>query len=441
MRKTIMKKTTVKKVAAVVLAGAMCFGITNTGKAVTAKQNIRSANEEKKEADASSTVNDAANNGAVSEGSEAKDAWKRGKTVTGEAVTDKRAQLHNPVINASTGAVEFSYIYFGSYPQGEVTGEQLTSDIINAEYVSGDAVVNGEKYRRMTKEDVCGEYGTVEKFGKNKYRYFKYEPVKWKIIKMEGETAFVLSEYALNRFQYKGGRKWMNEMKTGQGFMGDAFSKEQQEAITYMEDRFGGIKENKINYIRPTEYSSAGFWDYSSVRIVCETDYSHVRRGRVGEERYCMWWLYDKDTTPYKSTVADDGTICNNPIIGWTEWGHFKITEEAYCAVVPSFTLVLTDTTLWDTEESLKKKEEEAQKPKPSTQPEPSTKPEQKRGDVNSDGEVDIEDAKLALRMALNLAVLEEKAAAAADMDEDGRISLKDAQAILKAALNLLELT
>ncbi len=433
MRKTIMKKTTVKKVAAVVLAGAMCFGITNTGKAVTAKQNIRSANEEKKEADASSTVNDAANNGAVSEGSEAKDAWKRGKTVTGEAVTDKRAQLHNPVINASTGAVEFSYIYFGSYPQGEVTGEQLTSDIINAEYVSGDAVVNGEKYRRMTKEDMCPEFSTVERFGKSKYRYFKYEPLKWKVIKMEGETAFVLSEYALNRFFYNQGHKWMNGKEKGQGFMGDAFSKEQQEAITFTANKVFGswvIKRDKINYIEPLEFRNVSFYYNLSVRLVRETDYTHARVGGDSKEGgRCSWWYEGvDDPSGYKCFVDFNGVIADNPVVGWTEWGHFKIYgDSAYCGVVPAFTLTLTDTALWDTQESLKEKEEEAKKPK--------------WGDVNSDGEVDIEDAKLALKAALNLAALEEKAATAADMDEDGRISLKDAQAILKAALNLLELT
>lgn len=68
--------------------------------------------------------------------------------VTGNSreFTDKAAQLHNPIVDASAEAVAFSYIYFGSYPQSEVTGEELTSDIINAEYVSDDAVVLGSRY-------------------------------------------------------------------------------------------------------------------------------------------------------------------------------------------------------------------------------------------------------------------------------------------------------
>ena len=84
-------------------------------------------------------------NGAVEVTDEAVEA-------TNDAV--KIASLHNPVLNETTGKVTFSYVYFGCYPQSEVTGAALTEEIINAEYVSGEAVINGVKYERLTTGDV-----------------------------------------------------------------------------------------------------------------------------------------------------------------------------------------------------------------------------------------------------------------------------------------------
>ena len=63
-----------------------------------------------------------------------------------------------------------------------------------------------------------------------------------------------------------------------------------------------------------------------------------------------------------------------------------------------------------------------------------------KKGDVNSDGQIKLADAQLALKAALNLTALNKEQTAAADVDGNGKVDLADAQRILKAALNLITL-
>ncbi len=62
-------------------------------------------------------------------------------------------------------------------------------------------------------------------------------------------------------------------------------------------------------------------------------------------------------------------------------------------------------------------------------------------GDVNMDGSVDLQDATLALKAALNIEQLPEEAIVYADVDGNGSIDLADATNILKAALNIVSLT
>ena len=63
-------------------------------------------------------------------------------------------QPGNPVYNENTDSTKWSYVYFGRYPQNDVTGDDLDERIINANYnKNGDAVVDGVKYRRVESWD------------------------------------------------------------------------------------------------------------------------------------------------------------------------------------------------------------------------------------------------------------------------------------------------
>lgn len=60
-------------------------------------------------------------------------------------------------------------------------------------------------------------------------------------------------------------------------------------------------------------------------------------------------------------------------------------------------------------------------------------------GDVDGDGKVTAEDARLALRAALGLEILTEDQLKAADFDKDGEITAADARLILRESLGLEE--
>ena len=63
-----------------------------------------------------------------------------------------REMPKNPVHHCTgkgdgTDITDWSYVYFGSYPQTEITGDALTAEITGASYDgNGDAWVDGVKY-------------------------------------------------------------------------------------------------------------------------------------------------------------------------------------------------------------------------------------------------------------------------------------------------------
>ncbi len=134
------------------------------------------------------------------------DAEKRqAETVTPDHAarrqTRGRELPSNPVHHCTkkddgTDYTDWSYVYFGSYPQTEVTGDALTSDIIGAAYdENGDAWVNGRKYRRISKNDAKydGFY-----FGDSEYRFFKWQRIKWRVLKNDGNTLFIMADKGLD---------------------------------------------------------------------------------------------------------------------------------------------------------------------------------------------------------------------------------------------------
>ena len=91
-----------------------------------------------------------------------------------------REEPKNPVHHCVKDGTDWSYVYFGSYPQTEVTGDALTAAISGASYdTDGDAWVDGIKYHRISKNDT--NYNGY--FGDSDYRYFKWERIKWRVLK------------------------------------------------------------------------------------------------------------------------------------------------------------------------------------------------------------------------------------------------------------------
>jgi len=140
----------------------------------------------------------------------------------------------------SLGNKKLAYVYFGSYPQKEVTGGALTSKITGAKYnKSGVATVAGVKYKRISKEDITNPIGDyISYYWPNRtYAYFEYSKIKWRVLSFQDGKAFLLSEYGLDNQEYNNEckitswakcslRSWLNK-----DFYSAAFSSAEKKLI------------------------------------------------------------------------------------------------------------------------------------------------------------------------------------------------------------------
>ncbi len=200
-----------------------------------------------------------------------------------EKVKAADVTLKNPRIVADDSMkagqkVTWDCVWFGSYPQAEVIpggveytalgsslrreGDVIVSDSVYSalQNASGwdannDITLNGAKYRRMKKGDA-----TYTSTGSNYYQwssstdyhYFKYEPIKWRVLHTDGNQALLLSDVALDDQVYhteyesvtwetSTARSWLNGYGAGsnkqsvdysrKSFIGSAFTDSEQEAI------------------------------------------------------------------------------------------------------------------------------------------------------------------------------------------------------------------
>lgn len=142
--------------------------------------------------------------------------------------------------------VTYDCVYFGSYPQAEVVASEADETTVDevirngSDYVvdsalyeklnsaigwdaNGDVIVSGEKYRRIKSTDatysdscwtnyfywgsaenkVYDEYGhAMGDIDSSTYHYFKYQPIKWRVLSADGDTALLLADVALDCQEY-----------------------------------------------------------------------------------------------------------------------------------------------------------------------------------------------------------------------------------------------
>lgn len=96
-------------------------------------------------------------------------------------------------------------IWFGEYPMNEISGAQLNSDIVYAEYNQEEvAVINGEKYLRMpvyrthTQEKDLLSSVMKPKQELTGYRYFKFNLLPWRVVEQRQDRVTLQSEYIID---------------------------------------------------------------------------------------------------------------------------------------------------------------------------------------------------------------------------------------------------
>ena len=216
------------------------------------------------------------------------------KTFSQEAEEEKKYVLHNPKIEndpfvKSGKKVTWDCLWFGKYPQKQIIQEDgaiysVLKNEINWD-LNNDVIINGSKYH------------------KTENNYFKYEPIKWRVLHYENSEAFLLADAILDSQPYHSEneeidwekssiRAWLNNE-----FINKAFSNEENKAINTVElinkdnSKYGtqGGKNTSdklfllsLSEVDETEESKEyGFWDKKTRK--CKND-------NFSEETY-FWWL------------------------------------------------------------------------------------------------------------------------------------------------------
>lgn len=195
----------------------------------------------------------------------------------------------DPEYDEETDTTEWSYVYFGSYPQSEVTDETLLARLKVAGYdENGDTELGGEKYRRLSKDQCTYSYW----FGDGMYRYFKWEKLKWRVNRVDTKSnRLVLAsdkgidcqifDRNTNLWADSSIRTWMNET-----FYHTAFDQEEQTAIISNQDKV------EIPYWPwPQDYGLAAYEKGSISYQAQASDFAHIMGAYVDEAGRCSWWL------------------------------------------------------------------------------------------------------------------------------------------------------
>ncbi len=253
-----------------------------------------------------------------------------------DSTVEERNQYHRTT---------YHYVYFGMYPQREITGAELTNEIRNATYDNnGDATVKGRKYRRINYfQTGIKRINQSDPFNEEDwttgctdgYRYFVYEPIRWRILSNNGNTLLLQTEQGIDTQPFSCAmptdgkdfwakcdlRKWLNyngegwhtennhfiDYRNGLGFYCYAFSAEEQAKIqtTHLtQDKYpsfdteGGMDtDDKIFILNYTDLSNSAYGFCKEHRCFSRnmkyTDYGYATTGELRYQRdeYGYYWI------------------------------------------------------------------------------------------------------------------------------------------------------
>ena len=401
--------------------------------------------------------------------------------VNAEPESQTEYKVSAPRVEKSPGKQKVTYdiIEFGSYPQSEVTGEALTGEITGAEYDEyGDCVVGENKYRRVEIKENEGENDTEENA---EYRYFKYEPVEWRVLNVYDNKMTLLSDKAIDAQWYDNEqtlwsnsklRKWINGLQLFESdykylkypelSMIETMFNDNE--LSSLKDKFV-TSEDSISLIsvNGAMLEKYGFIKYDKIndvaRQMCATDYAIANEasGEIHEdgEFYADWWTQSVG----KNWVCDVSIILHSGYVSvsgtYMNGLNLKGLRPAICPMVllkqdsQYYKVIGTRTIETEYEEPLETTAPPATATPIETTAPPETIPpvnttnppitENEAGDIDGNGKVDLSDAKQGLEVALGIRNITNDKIKFGDMDSDGKITLKDAVLILKKALGIHE--
>ncbi|MBQ3599578.1 MAG: leucine-rich repeat protein [Lachnospiraceae bacterium] len=146
--------------------------------------------------------------------------------------------------------VTWGCLYFGSYPQGEITQavDFETYKILQAsnEWNKNNILtINGITYKRMKKEDATSTGTAYPWSSENAYHYFKFQPIKWRVIEVKENTAYMISDVVLDTQKYNQEARDVSwNTSTLRSWLNGYAASENQAAVDYRTNNFLDIAFN-----------------------------------------------------------------------------------------------------------------------------------------------------------------------------------------------------
>jgi uncharacterized repeat protein (TIGR02543 family) len=215
-------------------------------------------------------------------------------------------------------------IYFGSYPQSEVTDTALITALNGLSGASvpnsngctmSDITYNGEKYRKVVRS------GAVNGYSAGVAYFFKYEPIQWRVLSNDEQGLFVVAEATLDALYFSGsssvnigngqydGYLWVNSnVRTwlNSDFYNAAFTTSQQSNVKTSSISTSGFSnwqggpdtQDKVFLLDRSEVlnSAYGFTTTTAANAVREskaTSYAKIRSvsHSITTTGNAVWWL------------------------------------------------------------------------------------------------------------------------------------------------------
>ena len=106
--------------------------------------------------------------------------------------------LKGPERSKDEKKVTWDCVWYGSYPQSEIKQSNTVYKKLAAckEWnEDNDATIDGTKYRRV--ENSKEESG---------YKYYVYEPIKWRVLDVQGDMVTLLSDKVIEMEKFENGK-------------------------------------------------------------------------------------------------------------------------------------------------------------------------------------------------------------------------------------------
>ena len=264
-------------------------------------------------------------------------------SVASEQSTDSEVTLSDPQIMADSSMnagqkVTWDCVWFGSYPQTEIVEEasacgtygkdwERTSDYeVNESLYSqlssasgwnsnGDITLNGTKYRRIQRSDATysESYSSDYYDWSNttaSYHYFRYDPIKWRVLEVNGDQALLLADEGLDDQIYGHGsmtwaeestlRSWLNGYGSSANTYGTDYSSKNFIDSAFSSEEAGAILSTELDNSTTGPYSARIGGENTSDKVYLLSAYD----------------LYDSDASArygfYKEDywIGDEGRFC-----------------------------------------------------------------------------------------------------------------------------------